>query len=958
LFIVSVALATTVSPTLESSTGGQVSPLMEGRVTYPGYPSSYRIAENILPSVRGPASRRPGTKYIAQIPSEIFYPYRPYELTRISENGSIWGIPIDFATMTTLYLDSSADVNAGGGLVNLPFCLNPFKEGQSVRINGTDNYDGEYVLQDGTDGIRIQIIATFAGETFNGDETVVQVYSNLTAGAGRMVQDEDSNLYYGHTAGITKISEDGTVDANFFSPTGGWTAGKTNFGTKLSFDDSSFLYSYVGDDANLYKFNLATGAELWQVDTDADYGYDIGIDSSDNVYVLNSAASELYYDQIELTKYTAANGTKTSFTKNTKGAYAIRVDNDMGVVITGGQQKAKHTYISDGGGIYRVPINYKDYSTLTLDVNGVAVNVGGGIVGLPCTKHSFIIGDVVRITGTSNYDDSFTLTSGTTANELQFTGTYIAETFDGTETVVQYIALTAGLGRMDYDEDGVLYYGRNILSGQCVDKITNGVVDSTFITPTTAFTGTTCTGVKVSNDSAFLYVATDGKGLWKFDLSDGSEVWVANTGNGIVYDIDIDSDDNVYAAHAILSTLNLFTHCYSTRKFAAADGSMTTLTFLVSHYNMVIDNDMGRAISGSDHSWRASDAEYYKYNLFSTNLDGGEAISVQLGTPIGPGVFTTYHGPPIGTGCIVTYENFIYILMQYNGTLYKLDPDLNVVSSTTDLPTYPVGIFIDTEGNIVIVNQDNSEYQSDVFWFYDTNLNYISKIDGFANTLLRSWSPAIGYLYFQGNVVFPTPLYNLTICDLDSTTGKSIALGGLYYEGGYMSTELIPTGCITTYGDYLYVLCYSHDLVKYQIYKLDTSLNIITQVDASDYAVGIFVDTEGHIVIINQDESSAKTDTLWFYNNDDLSYLAKIDGFYDLMLKTWDDVNDWKWMQGDVAFYSDIPAGGVFVADADEVVRLIPFECSTDDSYILGLGDGYMGFFRTDANGNGGQILE
>lgn len=41
--------------------------------------------------------------------------------------------------------------------------------------------------------------------------------------------------------------------------------------------------------------------------------------------------------------------------------------------------------------------------------------------------------------------------------------------------------------------------------------------------------------------------------------------------------------------------------------------------------------------------------------------------------------------------------------------------------------------------------------------------------------------------------------------------------------------------------------------------------------------------------------------------------------------------------------------GTEFVDDANSTsnVRLIPFEYSVDDSYVLEMGNGYIGFFRT-----------
>lgn len=65
LFTFSVAVGVVVSPTIESFNGGQVSELMEARVTFPKYSSSCRTIENMFVTVQGPVERRPGTKYIA-----------------------------------------------------------------------------------------------------------------------------------------------------------------------------------------------------------------------------------------------------------------------------------------------------------------------------------------------------------------------------------------------------------------------------------------------------------------------------------------------------------------------------------------------------------------------------------------------------------------------------------------------------------------------------------------------------------------------------------------------------------------------------------------------------------------------------------------------------------------------------------------------------------------------------
>jgi len=55
------------TPTIESLNTGYVSPLMESRTDFGKYKSSCRTLENMFVTPQGPATRRPGTKYIATV---------------------------------------------------------------------------------------------------------------------------------------------------------------------------------------------------------------------------------------------------------------------------------------------------------------------------------------------------------------------------------------------------------------------------------------------------------------------------------------------------------------------------------------------------------------------------------------------------------------------------------------------------------------------------------------------------------------------------------------------------------------------------------------------------------------------------------------------------------------------------------------------------------------------------
>ncbi len=105
--------------------------------------------------------------------------------------------------------------------------------------------------------------------------------------------------------------------------------------------------------------------------------------------------------------------------------------------------------------------------------------------------------------------------------------------------------------------------------------------------------------------------------------------------------------------------------------------------------------------------------------------------------------------------------------------------------------------------------------------------------------------------------------------------------------------------------------------------------------------------------MVNQDYTYTQDDIFWFYDTD-LNYIDKIDGFGS-MLNSWAASVGGSWQQGDVCFwpglfvdYSGNQGYDAVITDADKAVRLIPFEYSTDDAYVLALGDGYIGFYRTE----------
>ncbi len=71
----------------------------------------------------------------------------------------------------------------------------------------------------------------------------------------------------------------------------------------------------------------------------------------------------------------------------------------------------------------------------TID-NAVAVDKGVGKVGIPITGHGFSTGQIIILSGTTNYDGTHLVDTDSTTNEVVIIDTYNAESFAGTEDVL------------------------------------------------------------------------------------------------------------------------------------------------------------------------------------------------------------------------------------------------------------------------------------------------------------------------------------------------------------------------------------------------------------------------------------------------------------------------------------------------------------------------------------------
>ena len=407
------------------------------------------------------------------------------------------------------------------------------------------------------------------------------------------------------------------------------------------------------------------------------------------------------------------------------------------------------TYISENAQIYGVPIT--DTTPLTLDVDGIAVDVGDGNVGLPCLGHPFSIDQDIIISGTTNYNGTFTLTAGTSPNELQFTDDFNVETFDANNRVIQRIVMPSGLGPMTQDSSGNLYYGHLYSGGTNVTKIdVNGTIISDFFSPEGGWIGAgyIVNGIEVSSDSGSLYVlVVKSPGfpkLYKFSLTDGSETWVQSVpGN---QEIVLDSSDNVYMAREVTfggkNTVRIYRYLSSTGAETIintatqydAVGTIWDIVVTASHIIVVGQNRHGFPTSG-------------QWNVSISDLDGTNQVFAALG-----GLTGNNSSFAITKGGIVEWDGNIYLVSSGKGHVWKVDTGLNILADFA--LTFAAGIYRDLWDNLVIVTQNVSTKQTAVFNYYDSDLTFITTLDFYSDTLLAKWVAIVGGAASQGNAAF------------------------------------------------------------------------------------------------------------------------------------------------------------------------------------------------------------
>ena len=121
------------SPIRSAFNAGELSPLVEGRVDVAKYQNGTRVCENFIPSVQGPAVRRPGTRYVAEVKASAKRTW----LYRFEFNVTQSFI-LEFGDQHIRFYTNHGQVQSGGAPYEI---VSPYTEADLTDTDGTFTLD-------------------------------------------------------------------------------------------------------------------------------------------------------------------------------------------------------------------------------------------------------------------------------------------------------------------------------------------------------------------------------------------------------------------------------------------------------------------------------------------------------------------------------------------------------------------------------------------------------------------------------------------------------------------------------------------------------------------------------------------------------------------------------------------------------------------------------------------------
>jgi hypothetical protein len=275
-------------------------------------------------------------------------------------------------------------------LVGIPSALHGFVAGDKVQIGGAVGYVGTFDVEEQTTTNEIVITqgGGFVAETFTGNEVLVKVYTDvlgtLTTLGYPVLQ---GNYMYVPGWNGTRDCCLGRLDLTtmtfdqtyFAQPSHGWRLSETGRNTVIdSTGQFIFLLTWYGTTTYIYKFNLATGALVWEWSPpdggagtgnwclDVDPGGQVHMAGTDARSAPNTSDGANY--GVRLKHDASGNDLDLAYVSNHDAGTASCIVDEVGnyVFFSGGHLTANRTQL------YRFGLNAEDEYNLSLDGAGDA----------------------------------------------------------------------------------------------------------------------------------------------------------------------------------------------------------------------------------------------------------------------------------------------------------------------------------------------------------------------------------------------------------------------------------------------------------------------------------------------------------------------------------------------------------------------------------------------------------
>ena len=423
---------------IHSFNSGEVTPKLKGRTDFARYFNSCLTLKNHLLEQTGVADFRPGTEFIKEAKKSGVTASRviPFVFNRdvayILEFGEIYirvflGATTPALTFVTssfesTTIDNAAAVEVAPLHVDIPVTAHLYGVGSKITIAGSTNYNATFTVQEGTTSNLVRVISAYTAETFGGTETIIAISPYLAANLAEIQFTQSADVMY-IVDGRNKPRKLSRVTNT------AWTL------AEAPIKNGPFLTANLDE-----TLTIAPGYPAWATSTN--------YPKNDIVFIAGSAinppAADTTLDAaaavddggglvtipIGSHDFTAGQSITLTGTANYDGTHVLKAGTVVGTSIQ-----------------ITATFNAETFSTGDTCFASAA-DKGGGLVGIPTTTNAFLVGARVTIASTTNYNASFELHNSSTTTEIVIIAPFVAEEFDGTETITEtsfFKALTTHL---------------------------------------------------------------------------------------------------------------------------------------------------------------------------------------------------------------------------------------------------------------------------------------------------------------------------------------------------------------------------------------------------------------------------------------------------------------------------------------------------------------------------------